>query len=453
MSRVAIIGAGAMGLAAAYHTLKAGHRVTVLEADKVPGGMAAHFDFGGLSIERFYHFVCKADRPTFDLMNELGIGDRMRWVDTSMGYYVDGRLYDWGNPVALLRFPKLSMVEKLRYGLMMFLSVRRRSPGSLEDLSAKQWIETWCGERVYDCLWEPLFRLKFYDLADNISAAWIWTRIKRVGTSRRSLMQEELGYIDGGTKVLVDALVAAIKASGGDIRLAAEVEKVTIASGRVTGVVVKGGAEAFDAVVSTIPMPLVSRMVSDLPEGSKARYDAIKNIGVVCLIFKLKASVTPHFWVNIADERIAIPGIVEFSNLRPTKETIVYVPYYMPLTNPKWALSDTQLLKEAFGYLKLINPRLADSDLIDSKVGRLRFAQPVCPPGFGTTVPSVQTPVSGLQVADTCSYYPEDRGISESLRYGQMMAAAIDNPLLWGRSSNAKRVSSLFVDQRYRGRR
>ncbi|MEP6433705.1 MAG: FAD-dependent oxidoreductase, partial [Lentilitoribacter sp.] len=68
MSKIAILGAGAMGLAAAHHALKLGHEVTVFEADKVPGGMAAHFDFGGLSIERYYHFVCKTDKPTFDLM-------------------------------------------------------------------------------------------------------------------------------------------------------------------------------------------------------------------------------------------------------------------------------------------------------------------------------------------------------------------------------------------------
>ena len=430
MARVAIIGAGAMGLAAAYHALKAGHRVTVLEADNVPGGMAAHFDFGGLSIERYYHFVCKADRPTFELMDELGIGDKIRWVGTSMGYYVDGCLHEWGNPIALLRFPRLSTVEKLRYGLMMFLSVRRRSPGSLEFLSSKEWIEAWCGERVYARLWEPLFRLKFYELADDISAAWIWTRIKRVGSSRRSLMQEELGYIDGGTKTLVDALVATIKASGGEIRLAAKVEEVTVAGGRVTGVVVNGIVEAFDTVVSTIPMPLVPRIVPDLPERSKALYDGIKNIGVACLVFKLRTSVTPHFWVNIADRRIEIPGIVEFSNLRPTKETIVFVPYYMPVTNPKWAYSDDQLLGEAFGSLKLINPRLTDADLIDSRVGRLRYAQPVCPPGFSATIPPVQTPISGLQIADTCSYYPEDRGISESVRYGKLMALAIRHPQL-----------------------
>ncbi|MCC6915526.1 MAG: FAD-dependent oxidoreductase, partial [Rhodospirillaceae bacterium] len=70
MAKVAVIGAGAMGLAAAYHLAKAGHSVEVFEADKVAGGMAAHFDLGGLSIERFYHFICKADQPTFDLLDE-----------------------------------------------------------------------------------------------------------------------------------------------------------------------------------------------------------------------------------------------------------------------------------------------------------------------------------------------------------------------------------------------
>src|SRR5947199_8703373 len=111
MSRVVVIGAGTMGLAAAYHALKRGHQVTVLDGAPEPGGMAAHFALGGLSIERYYHFVCKADQATFDLLAELSLRDRMRWVPTSMGYFFDGRLYSWGDPISLLRFPKLTLVE------------------------------------------------------------------------------------------------------------------------------------------------------------------------------------------------------------------------------------------------------------------------------------------------------------------------------------------------------
>jgi protoporphyrinogen oxidase len=434
LARVAVVGAGVMGLAAAYYALKAGHDVVVYEADRVPGGMAAHFNFGGLSIERYYHFVCKADQPTFELLKELGIGDKMRWVPTRMGVYAGGRMHDWGSPVALLRFPLLSFFEKLRYGLMMLAATKRKTAGDLELRSAKDWIEAWCGARVYDALWRPLFDLKFYQYADNISAAWLWTRIKRVGTSRRSLMQEELGYIEGGSETLVHALVEAIKRMGGAVRLAAPVEEVTVQDGRLVGIRVGGVMEPFAAVVSTVPIPLVPKMIPGLPQSFKEAYEAIKNIGVVCLIFRLRKPVSPNFWVNIADPSMKIPGFVEFSNLRRTSDTIVYVPYYMPTDNPVWKRSDAQFLDEAFGYLKQINPSLTDADRIDAASGRLRYAQPVCPPGFASMIPKVQTGIAGLQVADTCFYYPEDRGVSESVRWARILAAAIANPSIRERS-------------------
>ncbi|WP_445492850.1 NAD(P)/FAD-dependent oxidoreductase [Rhodopseudomonas sp. RCAM05734] len=425
MARVVVLGAGAMGLAAAYHALKLGHDVTLLEAGPQPGGMAAHFDFGGLSLERYYHFVCKADRPTFELMDELGIGDRMRWVGTSMGYYVDGKLYPWGDPVSLLTFPKLSLIEKLRYGMMMFVQTKRRDWSTLENVSAKTWIERWCGATVYRKLWKPLFDLKFYEYADNVSAAWIWTRIKRVGNSRRSLFQEEMGYIDGGSDTLVRALVTEIERMGGRIELGCPADEVLSEAGRVVGVVAGGRTFAADAVISTVPTPQVARLVPSLPDEWKAKYDAIENIGVICVVFKLRRSVTPHFWVNIIDPNFEIPGIIEFSNLRPTGDTIVYVPYYMPTTQPKWSMDDAYFRQEAFGYLKRLNPAITDDDFIDMHVGRLRHAQPVCPPGFLSIIPPVETPIAGLQVADTCFYYPEDRGIAESVRFGAEMARRI----------------------------
>jgi protoporphyrinogen oxidase len=97
----------------------------------------------------------------------------------------------------------------------------------------------------------------------------------------------------------------------------------------------------------------------------------------------------------------------------------------MPVTHPKFTRSDDFFRTEGFGYLKLINPALGDDDLIASYVGRLRHAQPVCPPGFAAMLPPVQTAIAGLQIADTCFYYPEDRGIAESVRLGKTMAERI----------------------------
>ncbi len=426
MARVVVIGAGAMGLAAAYRAAKNGHEVDVIEASSEPGGMAGHFDFGGVSLERFYHFVCRTDLPTFALMDELGIADKMRWRKTTMGYF-DGALHPWGDPVSLLRYPSLTLLEKIRYGLFALICVRRNRWPAIEHESAKAWIVRWCGHSIYDRFWKPLFDHKFYEYADNISAAWIWTRIRRIGRSRKSMMEEQLGYIEGGSITLVRALMEGIKAHGGRVHLGTPAQQVMTANGRVTGVRVVGQMFAADAVICTTPTPLVSAMVPDLPEDWKRRYEAIHNIGVICVMFKLARAVTPHFWVNISVANIEIPGIIEFSNLRSVGgDAIVYVPYYMPVTHVKFSWPDEQLLTESFACLQRINPQLKESDVRGTKVARLRYGQPICEPGFAAKIPQVQTPIEGLQIADTCFYYPEDRGIAESVRLGAEMASAVE---------------------------
>jgi len=101
------------------------------------------------------------------------------------------------------------------------------------------------------------------------------------------------------------------------------------------------------------------------------------------------------------------------------------VPYYMPVTHPKFAMSDAALMTESFGYLKRINAALQDEDLITSSIGRLKYAQPICPPGFLEMLPPIESEIVGLQIADTSSYYPEDRGISEGVRVAREMAARV----------------------------
>ena len=387
--------------------------------------MAAHFDLDNLSIERFYHFVCKTDYATFRLLEELGMADKMRWHSTSMGIFTNGRLHRWGNPVAMLKFPEISILSRLRYGLFALVSTRRDKWDAIERETAQSWITRWCGREVYERLWAPLFALKFHEHAENISAAWIWTRVKRIGRSRRSMMQEELGYIEGGSQTLVDALVHQIEQMGGTIRLRCPAQRVVVENGRAIGVQTPSRFVAGTHIISTVPTPLVPDLVPDLPEELSAIYRSIVNIGACCLVFKLKRSVSPHFWVNVCEDDIAIPGFVEFSNLRPLNGTVVYIPYYMPVTHTKFGWSDQQLLDEAFGYLRRVNPKLTREDVASSHVARLRYAQPICEPGFAAKIPRVQTPIAGLQIADTCFYYPEDRGISESVRLGREMADAI----------------------------
>lgn len=420
--RIAVLGAGPMGLAVAYQLVRDGHHPVLFEADDRVGGMTATFDFGGLDIERYYHFHCTSDTAFFEVLEELGLSDRLHWVATKMGYYYRGGVHPWGNPLALLRFPGLSLVAKFRYGLHAFLSTKRTDWKPLDHVEASGWIRRWVGAEAFEVLWRKLFDFKFYDYAYGLSAAWIWSRIRRIGRSRYSIFKEKLGYLDGGSATLLQGLKNYIESHGGEFRLKTPVTRVVLEDGRVRGVETAAGIETFDKVVSTVPLPYVPRILPDLPEAVLKAYRSVNNIAVVCVIAKLRQPVTENFWLNVNDDTMDIPGLVEYTNLRPLDEHIVYVPFYMPGEHPKFQEPDQVFLDKVRRYLKTINPALTDADFLAIRASRYRHAQPICEPGFLDRLPPVQLPVTGLWVADTSYYYPEDRGISESIGFGRRMA-------------------------------
>lgn len=421
--RIAVLGAGPMGLAVAYQLAKEGHQPVVYEAADRVGGMTAAFDFSGLMIERYYHFHCISDHAFLTILAELNIDSKMHWVATKMGYWYQGRLQPWGNPIALLKFRGLSLVAKFRYGLHAFLCTKRNNWKPLDKLDAVSWIKRWVGKEAYEVLWRRLFDYKFYDYSNNLSAAWIWSRIRRIGRSRYSLFREKLGYLEGGSETLLQAMKAYILSHGGEIHLSSVVQKVIISDNKIQGVCLgDGSVQKFDKVISTIPLPYVPSIFPDLPKDILAKFNAVKNIAVVCVIVKLNKAVTDNFWLNTNDPEMDIPGLVEYTNLRPLDQHIVYVPFYMPGEHPKFAEPDQVFLDKVRRYLQKINPDISDNDIIDIRASRYRFAQPICDPGYLDNLPPAKLPVKGLWVADTSYYYPEDRGISESIDFGRTMA-------------------------------
>lgn len=414
-----------MGLGVAYQLVKDGRKPVIFEADDRVGGMAACFDFGGLSIERYYHFHAISDHAFLKVLQELGLEDKMHWRETKMGYFYQGRVQPWGNPIALLKFKGLSLTAKIRYGLHAFLCTRRDDWKPLDKLEATEWIRRWVGEEAWEVLWRRLFDYKFYDYARSLSAAWIWSRVRRIGRSRYNLFKEKLGYLDGGSDTLLEGMRRYIEANGGEFRLGTPVTKVSIDGGKVTGVEAGGQLHAFDKVISTIPLPYVPRVMPDLPNDILAKFASVKNVAVVCVIAKLRKPVTENFWLNTNDPDMDIPGIVEYTNLRPLDGHVVYVPFYVPGEHPVYQQSDSVFIDKVKRYLMKINPAITPDDFIDVRASRYRFAQPVCEPGFADRLPPIQLPVQGLLVADTSYYYPEDRGISESIGLAREMARMV----------------------------
>ena len=68
-----------------------------------------------------------------------------------------------------------------------------------------------------------------------------------------------------------------------------------------------------------------------------------------------------------------------------------------------------------------INPDFSEHWIRAFTVSRYKNAQPVCPPGYSPSIP-FSSQIGGLLIADTSSYYPRDRSISESVSAPEAIA-------------------------------
>ena len=427
---IGIIGGGVSGMSAAYYLSKRGHKVTVLERDDTLGGLASSFDFGNGYIEKYYHFICAHDFDIAELVDELGMSSKLCWRDSNMSFFYDGKLYPFGTPLNLLFFKPVSLLDRIRFGLHVVYARSIKSWQKLEKESAEEWLTRYIGQQAFDVIWKPLLKIKFGEYADEVAASWMWHRIHRVATSRKKFMQrEQLGYLAGGTKSLLDELSERITGAGGEVRAPAKVSSITMENGRATGVVCDGKTLAFDSIVSTVAPPLLCRLLPAECSDYTSALERIQYIGVVCMILKPKRPITDSFWVNINDPRISFNGIIEYTNLNSRPDLggskIAYIPYYLKTTNERYGYRDQDLFDEYSSALMHISPDFSPSSIQDWRVFRDPHAQAICGTNFSELMPEQKTPIDGLYMIDSTQLYPSDRTISGMIGLSKKLAGKV----------------------------
>jgi protoporphyrinogen oxidase len=431
LKRVVIVGGGLAGLAAAYDLTRSGFQVVVLEAAPDFGGLASSFRLEGHPVERFYHFICGSDASLIQLVSEVGLDSKLHWRHTTTGFYHHGRHYPFGTPMSLLKLTPVPLAQRIRFGWHVLQSRYRKEWRSLDGISARAWLIDAIGPDAYEVIWDPLLRVKFGPHHEQISAAWLWHRIWRVANSRPSLFAaDEFGYLEHGTATLVDHLVGWLRQQpNAEVRVSTPVAPLTIVDGRVTHVQTATDTIPCDAVISTVALPSLGRLVPGQADRYFDNVRSVEYIGIVCMLLSLKRSFTTNFWTNTNDPRISFNGIIEQTNLNANLQAaglnVLYIPFYLPTTDPRYHASDEALLQEYSGMLRLINPAFDASWVKEAHVFRTPYAQPVFSTGFAARMPDHRSSLRGLYVTDSTQFYPEDRTISAAIAQGRKVAAMI----------------------------
>ena len=433
--RIGIIGGGAAGLAAAYELTKRGHYAEVFEVAPFLGGQASTFEVGGGNLERGYHHLFVSDTDMVDLIQELGLEAKLAWLESKVGLYHGGKIWDFSTPMDLLRFTPLSLSQRLRVGLWTFILQKTKNWRKFESMTAHEWVSKHMGEAAYRVIWEPLLRGKFGSHYDQISMVWLWGKIYlRVASRGKSLQKERLGYPMGSFGEVFDTLGERIVQQGGDVHLATGVTRMVINNGVATGLEVKQPGQStevkdYDAVIATTPSYVFTRLVPDIPEDYLDKLTKVDYLAAVVLILVLDRSLSNKYWLSVADDTLPFVGIIEHTNMIDRSlygnKHIVYLTNYPTRDSELYAKSGEELLDEFLPQLKKINPDFEPSWVQEFHHHKVDGAQPVIGINYSQRIPQHRTPFKNLYLANTTQIYPEDRGTNYSVRMGREVAQMV----------------------------
>jgi protoporphyrinogen oxidase len=428
--RWAVIGAGPTGLHLALRLTARGEQVVLFERAADPGGLASSFALDGVRIERFYHFICRHDQRLLGLIRELGLASRLRWRPTEMDYFILGRRWPFSTARDLLGFRPLHLLERLRFGVSMLLLQGRREWRSLDRHRAADWLRRTSGSAAYEMIWAPLLEKKFGGHAGEISAAWIWGRTRRRALSRMGFPpREHLGYLEGGSEALLQAMITRIREQGGELLTGAPVRRIRQVSAGVEVTTDRQGRELFDRVISTIPLPALLEIAPDLPGPYRRRLAGQEYLHVICAVLLLDAPLGPKYWINIYDRDIPFVGVIEYTHLNPLPSlggrSVIYLPAYVAEEDPLWSMDDEAVGRLLLERLELIHPHLAERRIDVLRVFRERHAQPICRWGHLDRLIGFRTPWPRLLITDASQIFPQDRGVNNAFRLAERLEALL----------------------------
>lgn len=424
--KIAIIGAGYTGMAAAFELSKIpGVDIEIIEQAGRVGGMAAGFKAKGWqwALEDHYHHVFDTDQDFRRFVADLGLSSQVFYKKTKSGTLYHGKIHRLDSAVTLLQFQEISLWARLRTGAVLAFLKLVPNGVFLERYTAAEFLAKTMGKQAWQVIWRPLFVSKFGQKYDQINMAWFWARVNPRG--------QYLGYVKGGFQSLADKVAKKLQKRGVKICLEQRLEKLEKTSHGFTLTIrdlqrptSQPMQKTYDQILVTLPSTVLRKLLPTLPDAHSPR---LAGLAAMTLLLRLKKSLLTDgtYWLNINEKAWPFVAVVEHDNLVDKKhyggECLVYLGRYLPADAADYQKNAQQLLQDYRPYLQKIQPDFEQS-LIEVSVAKNDFAQPISSRNFSQVLPKFETGWSDFYWASLQHVYPFDRGINHAIRIGREVA-------------------------------
>lgn len=312
MSNNVILGAGIAGISAAYHLKQKGENSVIFEKDNDWGGLCGFFEIDGFRFDRFVHFTFAKDEK----IAELFAKSSPLYAHPPVSYnYWRGC---WLKHPAQNNLAPLPIEEKVKI-IDSFVNRPRKDVAEISDYA--EWLRVQYGDYFAENFPFAYTRKYWGVEAKQLETKWVGNRLHvsplpEVLRGAFAEQQENFYYTKfmnypkkGGFRSIMNEC-----RKGLDIRLNKKAVRIDTAAKQVE--FADGTVENYDNLISSLPLPEIIKMISDVPENVQ---NVAKQLRWTCgyqvsLGFN-RPDVAKYLWFYIYDEDVP-PARVYSPNLK-----------------------------------------------------------------------------------------------------------------------------------------
>lgn len=420
-----IVGGGIMGMTLAHRLAQKGEQVTIYEAAPQLGGLVSSWKMNGVEWDKFYHVILFSDLRTRNILKEIGVYDKIQWVETKTGFYMNGKLHSMSDTIEFLKFPTLNLLDKFRLGITIIIASRIKNWKKLEKIPVTSWLKKWSGKNTYLKIWLPLLRAKLGESYKETSAVFIWATIQRMYGARRSGLKKEMfGFVDGGYKTVIKAFKRTLIEEGVIIKINCPVTEVNLTTQNKTIVKKQDGEfEEHDEVIVTLPSEIASRLCTKLTKKEKQKLNNIDYLSVICVAVLLDNSISNYYVTNITDTSVPFTGVIEMTALVDKKhldgKALIYLPKYLVKDDPLFNETDENIKTYFIDNLKKMYPEIKDKNIRFVGVAKAKHVITVAKLNYSELLPAVRTSIPNLHIINTSHIKDGTLNVNETVRVAE----------------------------------